>query len=145
MSTAHRRGRRRSCIRRVRRRRDGVGHAQLLFSRAVGGGQHNSPRQASLLPGRQSQRSLMRRPGLPSAAIALPRQIDGIDPAARGCWWLDCATVWLYEIWSRTTSGTSTGSARPDSKVSISLRRLLVRFVRYAVSKLRRAPTAAVR
>ena len=48
-------------------------------------------------------------------------------------------------LWSRTTSGTSSGSARPDSKVSISLRRWPVRFVRYAVSKLRRAPTAAVR
>jgi hypothetical protein len=28
---------------------------------------------------------------LVTAAIALPRQIDGIDPAARGCWWLDYA------------------------------------------------------
>jgi hypothetical protein len=25
---------------------------------------------------------------LVTAAVALPRQIDGIDPAARGCWWL---------------------------------------------------------
>jgi hypothetical protein len=28
---------------------------------------------------------------LVTAAVALPRQIDGIDPAARGCWWLDYA------------------------------------------------------
>jgi hypothetical protein len=26
---------------------------------------------------------------LVTAAVALPRQIDGIDPAARECWWPD--------------------------------------------------------
>ena len=28
---------------------------------------------------------------LVTAAVALPRQIDGIDPGARGCCWLDYA------------------------------------------------------
>jgi hypothetical protein len=28
---------------------------------------------------------------LVTAAVALPRQIDGIDPAARECWWPDYA------------------------------------------------------